>query len=163
MSRPSRRFYEADKQAIAKEAAERQEMMQRVSDRIGQEAAGDPQRYRRHGANRTVRGRTSGAGHRPRHLADLDTRSGRTVNVMELSPIAAALVCLEWASAHLLGLWACRGSVVVSAERRRAEAGIVAARRRGRRDVCVMGKNLSCATQRIHQVLPSPHESALLA
>jgi hypothetical protein len=43
--------------------------------------------------------------------AQLDTRSGRTVNVLELSPIAAALVCLEWASAHLLGLWACRGSV----------------------------------------------------
>jgi hypothetical protein len=75
------------------------------------------------GANRAARGRTSGAGHRPRHLADLDTRSGRTVNVMELSPIAAALVCLEWASAHLLGLWACRGSVVVSAERRPAGPG----------------------------------------
>ena len=114
------------------------------------------------GANRAARGRTSGAGHRPRHLADLDTRSGRTVNVMELSPIAAALVCLEWASAHLLGLWACRGSVVVSAERRPAEAGIVATRRRGRRDVCVMGKNLSCATQRIHEGLRSPHESAPL-
>jgi len=36
---------------LAGGAALRQEMMQRVSDRIGQEAAGDPQRYRRHGAN----------------------------------------------------------------------------------------------------------------
>jgi hypothetical protein len=32
-------LHEANKQAIAKEAAERQQMVQRVSDRIGQEAA----------------------------------------------------------------------------------------------------------------------------